>query len=137
MANKCSELAEKSGENAAVKYKKKWLDQCISLYSQKMRYDNFIATCRRNMNRTEAANFEYRTDENNHVWIVSLNGKKTKDASRRMTRALSDTQDLLCIPETINGRTVVGIDPQAFRNEDKIHAVFLPDTVTEIGSPGI
>ncbi len=41
MANKCSELAEKSGENAAVKYKKKWLDQCISLYSQKMRYDNF------------------------------------------------------------------------------------------------
>ena len=67
MANKCSELAEKSGENAAVKYKKKWLDQCISLYSQKMRYDNFIATCRRNMNRTEAANFEYRTDENNHV----------------------------------------------------------------------
>ena len=26
MANKCSELAEKSGENAAVKYKKKWLD---------------------------------------------------------------------------------------------------------------
>ncbi len=71
------------------------------------------------MNRTEAANFEYRTDENNHVWIVSLNGKKTKDASRRMTRALSDTQDLLCIPETINGRTVVGIDPQAFRNEDK------------------
>lgn len=134
MANKCSELAEKSGENAAVKYKKKWLDQCISLYSQKMRYDNFIATCRRNMNRTEAANFEYRTDENNHVWIVSLNGKKTKDASRRMTRALSDTQDLLCIPETINGRTVVGIDPQAFRNEDKIHAVFLPDTVTEIGS---
>ena len=86
------------------------------------------------MNRTEAANFEYRTDENNHVWIVSLNGKKTKDASRRMTRALSDTQDLLCIPETINGRTVVGVDPQAFRNEDKIHAVFLPDTVTEIGS---
>lgn len=134
MANKCSELAEKSGENAAVKYKKKWLDQCISLYSQKMRYDNFIATCRRNMNRTEAANFEYRTDENNHVWIVSLNGKKTKDASGRMTRALSDTQDLLCIPETINGRTVVGIDPQAFQNEDKIHAVFLPDTVTEIGS---
>lgn len=28
----------------------------------------------------------------------------------------------------------MGIDPQAFRNEDKIHAVFLPDTVTEIGS---
>ena len=36
--------------------------------------------------------------------------------------------------ETINGRTVVGIDPWAFRNGDKIHAVFLPDTVTEIGS---
>lgn len=148
MASKCSALGEAAGNNAIVKKRKEWLDGCITAYSGKMSYSNFIITCLKNLNKAEAGSFGYRLDTNGNAVIVSLNGETTetkgveavkvaeaekKTVNLRWVPAAEEMPELICIPETIDGHTVVGIDQGAFQGESGIGGIFLPDTVTEIG----
>ena len=61
--------------------------------------------------------YTYTTDDNGNATITSYNGKASG----------------LVIPATIDGHTVVAIGKNVFKNNSRLKAVIIPDTVTKIG----
>ena len=61
--------------------------------------------------------YTYSTDDDGNATITGYNGKASG----------------LVIPSTIDGHTVVAIGDNVFKNNSRLKAVIIPDTVTEIG----
>lgn len=61
--------------------------------------------------------YTYTTDDDGNATITGYNGKASG----------------LVIPSTIDGHTVVAIGDNVFKNNSRLKAVIIPDTVTEIG----